>query len=157
MHVPFRTVLCPTDLSPTGDLAVPVAYRLAGSKATVHLLHVCEPPYLGNPLYNQFVQGYVPTAEEIRSGEDKARDALHHLPPRDALEHGVRTQVHLEHDVNVADAIEKAARRLEADVVVLGTHGRTGLSRLVMGSVATEVVKKEQLPVILVHQDLPAA
>ena len=153
MQVPFHAVLCPTDLSATGNLAVPLAYRLAGSGATVHLLHVCEPPFLGNPLYNQFVQGYVPTPDEIHSGEERARAEFHKLPPPDAIDHGVRTQVHLETGTNVANVIEDVARKLEVDVVVLGTHGRTGLSRLVMGSVATEVVKKERLPVVLVHQD----
>ena len=49
--------------------------------------------------------------------------------------------------------IESEADRLGADVVVLGTHGRTGLGRILMGSVATDVVKKKGLPVILVHQD----
>ena len=42
----------------------------------------------------------------------------------------------------------------QAEAVVLGTHGRTGLGRILMGSVATDVVKKKGLPVILVHQDL---
>ncbi len=153
MQVPLHTVLCPTDLSPTGNLAIPVAYRLAGPGATVHLLHVCEPPYLGNPLYNQFVQGYVPTPQEIESGEERAMAGLHKLPPTDALDQGIRTQVHLKHGTSVANVIEDLARELKVDVVVLGTHGRTGLSRLVMGSVATEVVKKERLPVVLVHQD----
>ena len=53
MKVPFQRILCPTDLSDTGNLAIPVAYRLAGNGARVHLLHVCEPPYLGNPATDQ--------------------------------------------------------------------------------------------------------
>ncbi len=154
MKVPFHTVLCPTDLSKIGNLAVPVAYRLAGDRATVHLLHVAEPPFLGNPLYNQFVQGYVPTPEEREEGEARVKKALHGLPPEDSLSRGVRTTYHLVHGMSVPDIIEETAKEIGADVVVLGTHGRTGLSRLVMGSVATEVVRKEDLPVILVHEDL---
>jgi len=155
MKVPFHCILCPTDLSEIGNLAVPVAYCLAGQNAVVHLVHVCEPPFLGNPLYNQFVQGYVPTPEEVESGEERVRSALHRLPPDDAIERGIRTEYHLPHDVRAADTIEALAHEVGAAVVVLGTHGRTGLSRLVMGSVAADVVKKEGLPVILVHQDLP--
>jgi nucleotide-binding universal stress UspA family protein len=154
MKVPFRCVLCPTDLSPIGNLAAPVAYRLAGEGAVVHLAHVCEPPFLGNPLYTQFVQGYVPTPEEIEAGEERVRQALHRLPPENALELGIRTEYHHPHDISVADVIERLAREVEADVVVLATRGRTGLGRLMMGSVASDVVKKEGLPVILVHQDL---
>ena len=154
MQVPFKNVLCPTDLSETGNLAIPVAYRLAGNGAKVQLLHVCEPPYLGNPLYGPFVQGYVPTPEDTQQGEEKLRKKIHRLVPEDALENGVRTEFHLIHGVDVAKVIEEEAHRFGVDVVVLGTHGRTGLGRILMGSVATDVVKKKGLPVILVHQDL---
>jgi len=139
MRVPFQKILCPTDLSETGNLAIPVAYRLAGNGARVHLLHVCEPPYLGNPIYGPFVQGYVPTPEDTQTGEDKVLKKMHRIVPEEALSAGIRTEFHLVHGV---------------DVVVLGTHGRTGLGRILMGSVATDVVKKKGLPVILVHQDL---
>lgn len=153
MRVPFRTILCPTDLSETGNLAVPVAYRLASNGARVHLMHVCEPPCLGNPLYGPFVQGYAPTPDDTQTGEEKVLRRLHRLVPEDALTEGVRTEYHLVHGVNVANTIEAEARRFDAEVVVLGTHGRTGLGRILMGSVATDVVKKKGLPVILVHVD----
>lgn len=153
MKVPFRTILCPTDLSEIGNLAVPVAYHLAASGGTVHLLHVCEPPFLGNPLYNQFVQGYVPTREEREVGEERVKKDLHRLPPNDAVERGVRTEYHIVQGVSVPDTIEQTARKISADVIVLGTRGRTGVTRLLLGSVAKEVVRKEGLPVILVHGD----
>ena len=155
MRVPFRSVLCPTDLSEIGNLAVPVAYQLAGPGGTVHLLHVCEPPYLGNPLYHQFVQGYVPTHDERQAGEDRARNELRRLAPGDAVDHGVRTETHVVQGVNVADAIVEKANEIEAQVVILGTHGRTGLSRLVMGSVASDVMRREGVPVILIHAASP--
>ena len=155
MKVPFQRVLCPTDLSDTGNLAIPVAYRLAGNGARVHLVHVCEPPYLGNPLYGPFVQGYVPTPEDTKEGEEKILKKMHRLVPEDALADGIRTEFHLVHGVDVAKVIEEEANRFEVECVILGTHGRTGLGRILMGSVATDVVKKKGLPVILVHQDLP--
>ena len=154
MKVPFQRILCPTDLSDTGNLAIPVAYRLAGNGARVHLLHVCEPPYLGNPLYGPFVQGYVPSPEDTKAGEEKILKKLHRLVPEGALAEGIRTEFHLVHGVDVAKVIEDETHRFEAEAVVLGTHGRTGLGRILMGSVATDVVKKKGLPVILVHQDL---
>ncbi len=151
---PFGSILCPTDLSETGNLAIAVAYQLAADGGRVHLLHVCEPPYLGNPLYGPFVQGYAPTPEETVQGEERVLRKLHQVEPE--LERDVHTEFHLVHGVNVAATIEAEAQRLKSDVVVLGTHGRTGLGRILMGSVATDVVKKKGLPVILVHQDLPA-
>ena len=154
MKVPFQSILCPVDTSETGNLAVPVAYHLAGANGIVHLMHVCEPPYLGNPLYGQYVQGYVPTPDEVAAGEERVTQKMHRLPPKDALERGIRTEYHLAHGVNVANCIEETAHELDVDVVVMGTHGRTGLGRILMGSVATDVVKKKGLPVVLVHQDL---
>ena len=50
MAATFRSILCPTDLSPTGDRAVAIAYALASPKATVHLLHLWEPAYVLSPL-----------------------------------------------------------------------------------------------------------
>jgi nucleotide-binding universal stress UspA family protein len=156
MKLPFRTILCPTDLSETGNLAVPVAYQLAANGGTVHLLHVAEPPFLGNPMYSQYVQGYVPTPEEQRAGEDRVQKKLHRLPPAEALDRGVRTEYHTVHGLNVPTVIEETAKEIGADVIVMGTHGRTGLGRILMGSVATDVVKKDGLPVILVHKDIEA-
>jgi nucleotide-binding universal stress UspA family protein len=154
LRVPFGALLCPTDLSKTGNVAVAVAYQLVGPNGRVHLLHVCEPPYLGNPVYGPYVQGYAPTPEDTQSGEEKILRKLHRLVPEDALERGIRTEFHLVHGVDVAKVIAAEAKRFEAEVVVLGTHGRTGLGRILMGSVATDVVKKKGLPAILVHPDL---
>ena len=151
--VPYGSVLCPTDLSETGDGAIAVAYRLTADGGRVHLVHVCEPPFLGNPLYGPYVQGYVPSPEEIKAGEERAMQRLHRLVPADAEARGIHTEFHLVQSVNVANAVEDEVRRLGCDVVVMGTHGRTGLGRILMGSVATDVVKKHGLPVILVHAD----
>ncbi len=151
--VPFASVLCPTDLSETGDGAIAVAYRLAADDGRVHLVHICEPPFLGNPLYGPYVQGYVPTPEETKAAEERAMQRLHRLVPEDAKARGIHTEFHLVHGVNVATVVEDEFRRLGCDVVVMGTHGRTGLGRILMGSVATDVVKKHGLPVILVHAD----
>jgi nucleotide-binding universal stress UspA family protein len=153
LRAPFKSLLCPTDLSSTGRLAIDVAYQLAKEGARIHLLHVCEPPYLGNPLYGPFVQGYVPTSEDTQHGEEKVLSKLRHLVPEDAQERSIRTEFHLVHGVDVAKVIEEEARRFDVDVVVMGTHGRTGLGRILMGSVATDVVKKRGLPVVLVHED----
>lgn len=153
MQVPFQNILCPTDLSETGNRAVPLALHLAADGGEVHLLHIGEPAFFGNPLYNQFVVGYVPTPEERQAGEDRVREQLQALVPDSGPPRGISMHVHVLHAVSVSDAIEDEARRLDVEVVVMGTHGRTGLGRLVMGSVATEVIGKESLPVILVHED----
>lgn len=150
MDLPFNTILCPTDLSETGNQAVPIAYRLVAGGGTVHLLHVCEPPHLGNPLYEQYVHGYVPTPEETDAGRDRVKRDLHKLPPKSALAQNVRTEFHILDGVDVAGAIHEGYKQVGADAIVMGTHGRTGLGRLLMGSVATDVMKLQDAIVILV-------
>jgi universal stress protein A len=152
MKPPFRSVLCPTDLSPIGNEAVQVAYRLVAEGGEVHLMHVAEPPFQGNPLYAQYVQGWVPTPEERAGGEEKARKDLGLLVPKEAAAKGVRTRVVVVQSSDAAGEIEKAAKSAKADAVVMGTRGRTGLARLLLGSVAHAVLKR-RLPVILVHHE----
>lgn len=154
MKVPASTLLCPTDASKTGNLAVPIAYQLCADGGTVHLLHVCEPPYLGNPLYGPYVQGYVPTPAEQEKGRKAILDQLKAQTPPAALSRGIRTQYHMVEGVEVSRVIADQADALKADAIVLGTHGRTGLGRVLMGSVATDVVKRKTVPVVLVHHDL---
>jgi nucleotide-binding universal stress UspA family protein len=57
---------------------------------------------------------------------------------------------------NPAAEILSAAREGNCDLIVMGTHGRTGLNRLLMGSVAEEVVRKAPCPVLTVRADVPA-
>lgn len=153
LRPPFKAVLCATDVSNTGNLAVATAYHVTAEGGTVHLLHVCQPPFFGNPIYGAYTQGYVPTAEDSERGREKIRAELHKLPPEGALTRGVRTEYHLVDGVNASRVIAEQAKALDVDVVVVSSHGRTGLSRMLMGSVATELIKKKDLPVILVHQD----
>lgn len=151
MKTPPTIVLCPTDGSITSDRAVPVAYRLVADGGQVHLLHVCQPPMLGNPIYPPYEQGYVPTAEETREGKAAVRAALEALVPASAAAHGVVTQFHLVDAANPAMAIADLFASIKADVVVMGTHGRTGFVRLALGSVAADVMKR-RLPTVLVYE-----
>jgi nucleotide-binding universal stress UspA family protein len=151
MAPPYRTVLCPTDLSPVGDRAVAVAFALAAPGGAVHLLHVNEPAVVVSPIDGSYLAtyGYRPEAQE--AVEKKVHAHLRRLVPDEALAHGTRTEIRVLHDPSVADQIAAEARRLQADVIVMGTHGRTGFGRILMGSVATDLLKKDTPPVVLVH------
>jgi nucleotide-binding universal stress UspA family protein len=154
MRLPFRHILCPTDLSPVGDSAVKVAYAIADAGATVHLLHVLAPAELAALAQGpRWAPAYVPTPEERKAAEEKARAQLQRLVPPESLEEGTRTEMHVLHGFPVANQIEAAARDHHADVVVMGTHGRTGIGRLVLGSVASEVLRRKGISALLVHDD----
>ncbi len=149
MKVPAATILCPTDASPTGNAAVALAYRLVADQGVVHLVHICEPPYVGNPIYPPFVFGSVPAPESTTDGREHARAALQALVPASAEGRQVRTETHLPEDEDASQIIQDMAVALDVDMVVMGTHGRGALGRLLLGSVATEVLCKCERPVVL--------
>jgi len=64
---------------------------------------------------------------------------------------GLEVQVHVISDDATADAIAKYALDINADLVAVGTHGRSGLSRALMGSIAERVVLRSEVPVIVVR------
>jgi len=156
VKAPFRSVFCPTDLSAVGNLAVPVAYLLAGKGGTVHLAHVDAPAKTGNPLYPDEKPKGAPTTAQVEAGKSAIRARLQALVPADAAARGVLTQVDLVEGEDVPVAIEAAAKEKRADVVVLGSHGRWGVARIVHGdSVATRLLHRKDLDVIVVHTDRP--
>ena len=156
MKPPFRSLLCPTDLSPLGNLAVTVGYLLAAKGATVHLVHVDEPPKTGNPLYPDEKPKGAPTSAQIAAAKKELRAKLQALAPTDAAVRGVKTEIELVEGEDVAMAIEGEARRRKAEVIVLSSHGRWGLSRLVHGeAVAMRLLHRADLDVIIVHTDKP--
>lgn len=154
-HVPrISRVLAPTDLSELGNEAVLYAYALASSGGTVHLLHVVEKTALPNPLYAHYSPGRRATPEERAALERGLEVVLRTLVPKDAARRGIETRIHVVHDGSPADAIRATALREAVDVLCMGTHGRSGLSRLIGGSVAREIAAESPRPLFLVH---PAA
>ncbi len=156
MKAPFRKILCPTDLSPIGNLAIPTAYLLAATGGTVILAHVEAPPDTGNPLYPDEKPKGAPTPQQIEAKKQSLRAQLTALVPADAKARGVTTQVEILTGEDVPLTLETAAKAAKADVIVLGTHGRVGLARIVHGeSLANRLVHRSDLDVILVHSDRP--
>jgi nucleotide-binding universal stress UspA family protein len=144
--LPIGTILHPTDFS---DCATH-AFRVAGALARDHgarlvVLHVAPLPVV------VYGEGVVPPQPEVTQAELDAK--LHQLQAPDP-------KVRVEHRLAEGDAateILRAAEETSCDMVVMGTHGRTGLVRLLMGSVAEQVVRKAPCPVLTVKTPLPAA
>ena len=142
----FRKILVTTDLSEVGNAAIPLAFRLARAEsASVALVHVVEglPP---NPLY----ANYRPTRspEERERAEAEARTTLAALVPSDT---DVPHELHLLRGDPAAE-ICKAAEELGAGVIVISSHGRTGLKRVLLGSVATRVVQQAKCSVLVLRR-----
>lgn len=136
-----KTILFPTDFSHTGDAALELATMLArDSGASLLIVHVEEPPlaYGGGELYYGIPE---PATEDLRKmlADVKPSD------PQVAYEHRLVTG-------DPASAMVKLAEDENVDMIVLGTHGRTGLLRLLMGSVAEAVVRRAKCPVLTFRQ-----
>jgi len=147
-------ILAPTDLSELGNSAVRYAYAIAPAGCTVHLLHVVEEGPLPSPLYAHYTPGRRATPEELADLEHGVEQALRALVPEEAERRGIETQTRVVHEGKPGEAIRRTAELLGVDVICLGTHGRSGLSRLLGGSVAREIAAQSPRPLLLVH---PAA
>ena len=144
----IKRILVPMDFSPPSDAALEyarsVALRYGGS---LHLLHVAEDPY--RAFYSAEV--YVPAVEGLR--EEILSDTAGRL--KDRLRPSDVTELHATADSIIgtpAGSIVEYAAGHGIDLIVMGTHGRGGMSHLLMGSVAERVVRTAPCPVLTVRE-----
>jgi nucleotide-binding universal stress UspA family protein len=136
-----KRILFPTDFSHTGDAALAFAASLAKeSDGRLIIVHVQEAPlaYGGGEMYYGIPE---PTTDELMN-------MLHDVKPTDPsvpVEYRLVTG-------DPADAVVRLAEDDGVDLIVLGSHGRTGLTRLLMGSVAEAIVRKAHCPVLVYKQ-----
>lgn len=143
---PIRTVLHPTDFSQLSEPAFRMACALARDyDARLILLHVGSAPIFS------YIGGFLPAQEEDLRVELKKK--LMTMRPEDP---DLRVDHVLVMSEDAAGAILETARTEHADLIVLGTHGWSGVSRLLMGSVAEHVVRKASCPVLTVRMPLEA-
>jgi nucleotide-binding universal stress UspA family protein len=146
-----KRVLVTTDFSNLGNAAVPWAYALAEPNAEVYLAHVT----LSTGLAGELVEQYLPSAELLPQAparvELEVAARLRALTPPTAEEKNVVTRTEVIRAPNAAQAICEAAERVAADVIVLSSHGRTGLAKTLFGSVAEGVLQASKKPVFVVR------
>jgi nucleotide-binding universal stress UspA family protein len=139
--LPIHTILHPTDFTEHSDYAFQMACSLArdyGAKLVI--LHVYPTPVV--PVVNGGV--YPMTLEVPR---EKLLEELREIKPTNPTIAVERTLV----EGDPAFEIVRASQELAADLIVMGTHGRGGLSRVLMGSVAEAVARKANCPVLTVR------
>jgi nucleotide-binding universal stress UspA family protein len=152
----FHRILVPIDGSPTSNRGLDSAIGLASDqKASICLLHVVDELVVTGGVHAMM---YVPpsyTDEFIRALHKGGKKLLADAEAK-VRKHGIAVEPVLLEMVGgrVADLIIKQAKKWRADVIVLGTHGRRGLSRLVMGSDAEMVLRETPVPVLLVRSPL---
>jgi universal stress protein A len=147
----IRQILAPTDFSECSKQAVQWAYELAqtfGVKLT--LLHVIEelPPYIG----------FLPSGGAATLLKHLERQARLDLAQLLARAEGVKVEVICQAVVGTPyHTILEVATAENVDLIVMATHGRTGLSHLMMGSVAERVVRMAPCPVLTIRPTAAAA
>jgi nucleotide-binding universal stress UspA family protein len=150
--LPIKVILHPTDFSPRSDAAFQLACSLArDAGARLIVLHVLQVPLL----IASGVAMAPPLPPLLPSEEDRraAREQLQRVRPPDPA-------IAVEHRLEAGDpapGILQVAGEVGCDLIVLGTHGRAGVARLLMGSVAEKVVRGASCPVLTVKTPLPNA
>ena len=145
----FKRILVPVDGSSTSNRGLEQALALARSHdATILLLHVVDEHVIVQhaeavaAVTDQYLESMRASGREVLA---RARAA--------AERQGVTSRTLLVENItgSVADIVVEQARKQRADVIVMGTHGRRGVKRLVMGSDAEGVVRASPVPVLLVR------
>jgi len=145
-----RSVLIATDLSEASNQVVSPAYGLllpAGGRAelcTVHAVGAADT--VAVPIES-------PLADEERV---KLESRLRALVPPDVESAGITTHVSVIEARFAAEAILAAAERLDVDLIAVASHGRSGIKRALLGSVAEEVARRSARPVLIVRSQQPA-
>lgn len=140
-----NVILVPTDGSKCSGKAVSFAGSLATKlSAQVHVLFASETNFAG-PWYYYVLDDVV--ADKIH----KKGQAIVDETVRNLRDFGIKqVEGHLE-EGHPGDVIVEMAKKLDADLIVMGTHGRRGLERALMGSVAREVANASPVPLLLVR------
>lgn len=144
--IPYRHVLLATDFSETAREAAEHAISIAGSSgATLHLLHVVEE--VG--YWEGFDLKRFPSDDVWEELKENARIALEDLAGRTA-QRDVERETHVREGKPFLEIIREA-KKIPADLIVLGSHGQSGLAETLFGSTAEKVVRKAPCAVLVVR------
>jgi nucleotide-binding universal stress UspA family protein len=146
----YDNILVPTDGSKTSEVAVDNAVDIAGKYgATVHALYVVDVDAtsygLGTEQVDRIRQGKLDEMPEVKQDAEEATEYVANAAEQAGLDYAEHIRVG-----EPARAIRKFVEENGIDLVVMGSHGRSGLSRVILGSVAEKVLRRTHLPVLIV-------
>lgn len=142
----YKRILVPVDGSPTSNQGLDEAIKLAKlTGASLRLIHVVNELAFatGFEIYTGDIIGMLKEAGEQILAAAKAR----------AKGGGIEAETFLSENFGsrVCDVVVDEAKRCDAELIVIGSHGRRGIGRLVIGSDAEQIVRLAPVPVLLVH------
>jgi len=145
----FPRILVPTDFSPQSDAALVYARAVAEKfGSSLHLLHALQDPFVSGPLGSEF---YVGETESMRKAllDDAEGRVKSRITAQDRARFGATGEVVVGPS---ARTIVEYADAKGISLIVMGTHGRTGLAHAFMGSVAERVVRTATCPVLTIRE-----
>lgn len=143
MNLIPKSILVPTDFSETADHALQYAQHLAlDFGAELHLVHV-QVLLEGQEQDDALEEEISRMRERL---EEDCRGRVEQLPPN------FRIESHLKRGLAVAESILEVIDEYKVDLIVIGTHGRRGLRHLLLGSVAEEILRTADVPVLTVRR-----
>jgi nucleotide-binding universal stress UspA family protein len=144
--MPISTILFPTDFSDRANMALNHAVRLADAfNARLRILHATDEPEFGE------LDDHEPLRAQIRREAQRLMRDLRSDPALERLD----AEIQIVESGRPGPAIVAAAEEGGADLIVMGTHGRRGVPRALMGSVTEEVIRAAPCPVLAVRQRAP--
>lgn len=148
----YKKIVVPIDGSGWSEMTLPHAARIAkNNDAEVILLHVYRSA-------NAEYQDSVAAANQSEEFVDQEYEAIKQrliTARNDLRAQGVKVRGHIMHGRSPAFNICRYVKDEGADLVIMSTHGRTGLARFVFGSVAQKVMQGLEVPVLLIRPDKP--
>ncbi len=146
----YRRFVVPYDFSVHAEGALAVAIDLAQRLgAELHLVHVLQPPAYSYGSYDGGVA--VPPPFDPAEARDSAMRSLREVVDRIVATGFEKLEPHVAVGSNIAEMIRTSAENLGADLIVMGTHGRTGLAHVFLGSVAERTLRGAPCPVLTVQ------
>jgi universal stress protein A len=159
MSLKFKKILCPVDLSGFSLEGLRLAVNIAeNNKATLDILHVIQNPF--DEIYLTEITQTDPALIDVYAGEPQRRAKILRATEEhsevllkqfchDVVSHLTQVRYHVRNG-DPFERILDSAEDLTTDLIVLATHGRTGIKRLVIGNVAEKIVRHAPCPVLTV-------
>jgi len=143
----YQHILVPVDGSSTSDRALHEAIKLAQQQnARLMLVHVLEDIWYFD---NENYINYAELVDSMRTGGEKMLKEAQEKVQQAGLT--VETRLLEAKGERIANVIINEAKAYLADLIIIGTHGRSGFSRMLLGSIAEGVVRTAHIPVLLIR------
>lgn len=141
----FQRILVPVDGSDTAKKALDAAVQIASAMGgQIRVLHAIDEL--------MYVSGYEYTADLLGAARTWAREALDEaMASAKAAGVACDSQLIDELGPRLGESVAQAARNWKADLIVLGTHGRRGFNRLLLGSGAEQIIRLAPVPVMVIR------